>query len=83
MMLTLAESLQMNAPADNDQREMDRRLHRYCEPLFLVDAWIASGHSDATPNATIPYVKYGGWCYAVTCRHVVEKLEGIPTSAWE
>lgn len=70
----------MSSPIDSDQRDLDKRLHRYCEPLFLLDAWVTSGHSDATLNATITYVKYRGWCYAVTCRHVVEELDGIETN---
>ena len=67
----------MTTPIDSSKRDLNKRLHRHCEPLFLVDAWVTLGHSDATPNATVTYVKHRGWCYAVTCRHVVEELDSI------
>lgn len=64
----------MSGDGNGDQRELDRQLHRHCEPLFFLDAFVESGHSKATPNATVTYVKHRNWYYAVTCGHVVDVL---------
>lgn len=54
-----------------DDVALHRELSKYCEPLFLLDEWMRSGHSEATENGTLTYLKLDGKVYGVTCRHVV------------
>ena len=51
---------------------VDEQFASHCEPLFLLDNFIGDGHSEATQNGTVTYVKLDQRVYAVTCRHVIE-----------
>ena len=55
-----------------DDATLHKEFNKCCEPLFLVDAWMRHGHSEATENGTLTYLKFEGRVYGVTCRHVVE-----------
>ena len=66
--------------ADNVQRDvMDkesfhREINKNCEPLFFLDEFLNTGHSQGTANATVTYIKFESKFYALTCRHVIEGL---------
>lgn len=50
---------------------LDALVKRYCAPLFATDRFLLTGHTDASINATITFVKFESRVYAVTCHHVL------------
>jgi len=52
--------------------ELDKRVHAAIAPLFATDMLLRDGHTDASLNATVTFVRRKGRIFAVTCHHVLE-----------
>lgn len=50
---------------------LDAAVKRFCAPLFATDQFLRGGHTDASMNATVTFVKFESRVYAVTCHHVL------------
>jgi hypothetical protein len=50
---------------------LDRRVHRFCAPLFASDRTMQQGHNETVTNATVTFFKFQSRIYAVTCHHVI------------
>lgn len=50
---------------------LDSRVKRFCAPLFATDQFLHGGHTDASLNATVTFMKFESRVYGVTCHHVL------------
>ena len=64
--------------------ELDKRVHAAIAPIFATDMFLKNGHTNASLNATVTFVKRHDCIFAVTCHHVLEAFRnealksGIP-----
>lgn len=52
--------------------DIDKHVHAAIAPLFATDIFLRDGHTDATINATVTFVRRHGRIFALTCHHVLE-----------
>lgn len=62
--------------------DLDARIYAAIAPLFATDMMLRDGHTGASLNATVTFVRRGGQIFALTCHHVLAafRFEGLKRS---